>query len=105
MGFQKKKFSYEATLDNVLQSLHGQLIGFHSFNLFLKICNEEAFLSSSGNSGHILAPKFDTVSFPNNVVLMFLEARTTKVLTTKNHLRNHSLSCSSHFLESEKFLS
>ena len=84
IGFQKE-FSYEATLEkadvlNICLGLHGQLVGFHSFNLFLKTCNEEAFLSSSGNSGHILTPEFDTVSFPNNVVLLFLEARWVPLL-------------------------
>ena len=44
-------------------------------NYFLKTCKDEVFLSSSGNSGQILALNFDTVSFPNNVVLKFLEAR------------------------------
>ena len=48
---------------------------YHYFNLFLETCNDEVILSFSDNSGHILAPKFDTVSFPNNFVLMFLEAR------------------------------
>ena len=32
------------------------------------------FLSSSGNGDNILASKFDTVFFANNVVAMFLEA-------------------------------
>ena len=64
----------------ILQSLHRQLVGFHSFNLFLKTCNDEEYLSSSGNSDHVLVPKFDTVSFPNNAVLMFLKARWVPLL-------------------------
>ena len=50
-------------------------ISFHSSNLFLKTCKDEGFLTSSGNKSHILARKFDIVSFSKNGVLMFLEAK------------------------------
>ena len=66
-----------------LQSLHGQLVDFYSFDLSLKICNDEVFLSSSGNNGHILTPTFGKYNlwYKNNVVLMFLEARWVSPLT------------------------
>ena len=79
IGFLKE-FSFEASLDkadrlNTCRTKpNGQFVGFYSFNLFLKTCKDEAFLSSSGNSGHILTPKFDTISLPNNVVVKFFEA-------------------------------
>ena len=43
-------------------------------------CKNEAFLSSSGNRRHILASTFDAVSFPNNIILVFLEARWVPLL-------------------------
>ena len=65
----------------VLQSLHGQIFGFYFVTLLLKTCKDEVLFSLPGNKGLILAPKFDTVSVSNNVVLMFLEARKITLLT------------------------
>ena len=56
---------------NALQSSHAQLVGFHFFFLFLKTCRAEVLFNSSGSTGQMLPPKFDTVSVPQN----FLEAR------------------------------
>ena len=65
----------------VLESQHEHFVGFHVYTLFSKTCNDEALFSSSSSRGRISAPKFDTpVSVPNNVVLMFLEARWTPLL-------------------------
>ena len=88
-GF-RKEFSYDASLKKtdvlnwlniyVLQSLHRPSVSFHSLTLLLKTGRDEAFLNSCGNSGHILVPKFDTVSFPNKVVLMFPKTRWVPLL-------------------------
>ena len=76
----KTNSSYEATLDkadvlNICLTKPTWTTCWFPFLQFIFKNLHEAFLSFSGNSGHILSPKFDTVSFPNNVVLMFLEAR------------------------------
>ena len=56
-----------------LQSLRGEFFGFHLFTLFLKISQDDAILSEAVGE-KVLATKFDTVSVPGNVVLIFLEA-------------------------------
>ena len=45
-----------------------------------KTCKNEAGFSSTGSRGQILAPEFDTVSFPNNFGLLCLEARSIPLL-------------------------
>ena len=57
------------------KAIHGQFLGFYFFILLLKTCKDEVFFSLPGSMGQILGPRFDTASVPDNVVLMFLEAR------------------------------
>ena len=63
-----------------LQNLHGQFAGFPFFTLFLKTCKDKALFNSYGSRGQILAPKFDAVFVPNNIVLKFLEVRRIPLL-------------------------